>query len=63
MTDINPCFPLGQELENFYENGNYSAEPCFNRIYEGSHLSFLKSAQHKSFSFESDIDPDANFFL
>lgn len=55
-------FPLEQEYVDFYENENYLAEPCLNRIYEESHLSFFKSAEHKSFSFENDIDPDANFY-
>lgn len=62
MIDKNISFSLEQSYENFYENENYLAEPCFNRIYEESHLSFLKSAEHKSFSFEKDIDPDVNFY-
>ena len=62
MTDKKISFPLEQEYDDFYENENYLAEPCLNRIYEESHLSFLKLDEHKSFSFENDIDPDANFY-
>lgn len=57
MTDKNISSPLGQE----YEDENYLAEPCFNRIYEESHLNVLKTAEYKLFSFENGIDPEVNF--
>lgn len=62
MTDKNVSFLLEQEYDDSYENENYLVESCYNRIYEESHLSFLKSTEHKSFSFENAIDPDANFY-